>query len=336
MKEVYKLFGAEISPFSIKVRSYLRYKNISHKWITKQRSKDFIEHAKLPLVPLLLSSEGWSMQDSTPIIEFLEKKHTNPSIYPEDSRLSFLAALIEEYADEWGNKHMFHYRWSYEADQNLTSKRIAALNVPASLKYIPIISSLALEKGAQTVQKRMIPRVSFVGSSDKNKDQIESSFKRLIKLLDDHFKIFPYIFGGRPSIADFGLWGQLYNSWIDVTARDLLNQRPNLVNWIKKMVNPKIEGDFVGWSDVHKTIEPILEKEIGGLFLPWSHANLKAINTDKDEFSIDLEGNEFTQKSQKYHAKSLMVLREKYERIKVRASLKPILEKTGCLNYLGE
>ena len=181
----------------------------------------------------------------------------------------------------------------------------------------------------------MIPRVSFVGSSDKNKDQIESSFKRLIKLLDDHFKIFPYIFGGRPSIADFGLWGQLYNSWIDVTARDLLNQRPNLVNWIKKMVNPKIEGDFVGWSDVHKTIEPILEKEIGGLFLPWSHANLKAINTDKDEFSIDLEGNEFTQKSQKYHAKSLMALREKYERINVRASLKPILEKTGCLNYLG-
>jgi glutathione S-transferase len=334
MKESFKLFGAEISPFSIKVRSYLRYKKIPHKWITKQRSKEYLKHAKLPLTPLLLSSNGSSMQDSTPIIESLEKKYKNLSIYPEDSRLSFIAALIEEYADEWGNKHMFHYRWSYKADQKLSSKRIAAMNVPTLIKYIPIVSSLALDKEAEIVRNRMISRVSFVGSSDKNKDQIESSFKRLIELLDNHLKIFPYLFGGRPSIADFGLWGQLYNSWIDVTARNLINQRPSLVDWIKKMENPKLEGDFVGWSDVHKTIEPILEKEIGGLFLPWSKANLEALNTNKNKFSINLEGNEFSQKTQKYHGKSLLELIKKYEKIDLKESLKPILDKTGCLIYL--
>jgi glutathione S-transferase len=334
MKETFTLFGAEISPFSVKVRSYLRYKKIPYKWITNQQSKEYLKHAKLPLIPLLLSSDGTSMQDSTPIIESLEKKYKDPSLYPEDSRLSFIAALIEEYADEWGNKHMFHYRWSYKADQNLASKRLAAVNVSTLIKYIPIVSSLALDKGAQMIRNRMLPRISFVGSSDKNKDQIESSFKRLIRLLDNHFKIFPYLFGGRPSIADFGLWGQLYNSWIDVTARNLINQRPSLVDWIKKMENPKIEGDFVGWSDVHKTIEPILEKEIGGLFLPWSNANLEALNTNKKEFSINLEGKDFSQKSQKYHGKSLLELIHKYERMPLKESLKPILDKTGCLNYL--
>ena len=86
MKESFKLFGAEISPFSIKVRSYLKYKKIPHKWITKQHSKEYLKYAKLPLTPLLLSSEGSSMQDSTPIIESLEKKYKNLSIYPEDSR----------------------------------------------------------------------------------------------------------------------------------------------------------------------------------------------------------------------------------------------------------
>ena len=52
---------------------------------------------------------------------------------------------------------------------------------------------------------------------------------------------------------------------MDITARNFINQRPNLVKWLKRMENPKIEGDFVGWSDVHLTIEPILEKEIAEL-----------------------------------------------------------------------
>ena len=99
MKENFTLFGAEISPFSVKVRSYLRYKKIPYKWITNQQSKEYLKHAELPLIPLLLSSDGTSMQDSTPIIESLEKKYKDPSLYPEDSRSSFIAALIEEYAD---------------------------------------------------------------------------------------------------------------------------------------------------------------------------------------------------------------------------------------------
>ena len=33
MKESYRIFGVELSPYSIKVRSYFRYKNIPHMWI---------------------------------------------------------------------------------------------------------------------------------------------------------------------------------------------------------------------------------------------------------------------------------------------------------------
>ena len=35
MADVYRIFGAEISPYSVKVRSYFRYKGIPHEWIAR-------------------------------------------------------------------------------------------------------------------------------------------------------------------------------------------------------------------------------------------------------------------------------------------------------------
>ena len=104
---------------------------------------------------------------------------------------------------------------------------------------------------------------SVYGIDATNKELVETSFKRLIDLLENHLIKFPYLFGGRPSIADFGLWGQLYASWMDITARNFINQRPNLVNWLKKMENPMIEGDFVGWSDDVKVDHYVEIKSFG-------------------------------------------------------------------------
>ncbi len=43
----------------------------------------------------------------------------------------FLASLIEDFADEWLTKAMFHYRWAYDADIQYASLRIADDCFPA-------------------------------------------------------------------------------------------------------------------------------------------------------------------------------------------------------------
>ena len=50
-----------------------------------------------------------------------------------------------------------------------------------------------------------------------------------------------------------------------------------------------------------------------------------------EEFSVDLKGQAFTQKPQKYHVKSLRALREKYAAISDNDAVAGVLEAAGCL-----
>ncbi|MEO0578352.1 MAG: glutathione S-transferase family protein, partial [Pseudomonadota bacterium] len=54
----------------------------------------------------------------------------------------------------------------------------------------------------------------------------------------------------------------------------------------------------------------------------------------REEFSVDLDGQRWTQKPQKYHAKSLAALRQKYDGITDKSALDPVLEQAGCLQGL--
>src|SRR5262245_3130981 len=197
MATPYRIFGIELSPYSVKVRSYFRYKGVPHEWVprTIEVMDEFNRYAKLPLVPLVVSPDGTAMQDSTPIIETMERRVPEPALQPADPVLAFLSAFVEEYGDEWGNKPMFHYRWFYDADAESAADRIArGMN--------PGIEGEALDAVKAAVKGRMVPRLSFVGSSAATKDLIEASFHRQLAILEAHLAARPYLFGRRPALGD--------------------------------------------------------------------------------------------------------------------------------------
>ena len=98
MADQYRLFGAELSPYSVKVRSYCRYKAIPHRWIIRSAAvqDEYNKYAKIPIIPLLVTPQDTGMQDSTPIIEQLEALYPAPSIHPADPVSGFLSALVNE------------------------------------------------------------------------------------------------------------------------------------------------------------------------------------------------------------------------------------------------
>ncbi len=330
MSDEYRLFGIELSPYSVKVRSYLRYKGIPHQWIVRDQNTmaEYQKFAKIPIVPLLVTPDEKGVQDSTPIIEMLEESHPEPSIHPDDPGLRFLSAVIEEFGDEWGNKWMFHYRWAREVDQESASKRLVQSMVPG-------IEGKALDDMAAGIVQRMIGRVWFVGSNETTAPQIEASFTEGIELLEAHLENRPYLFGERPAFGDFGLWGQVYNAWTDPTARGIVEERaPHVVRWIERMLDPAAEGDWETWDALAPTLQPFLARQVGRLFFPWTVANAACVAAGEEEFSVGLGGQTWTQKPQKYHAKSLAALRAKYEAVSGDSTLNSILEETGCLEGL--
>jgi glutathione S-transferase len=177
----YRIYGAELSPYSVKVRSYFRFKQIPHEWIIRSAATmdEFAKFAKLPIIPLLVTPQLEGSQDSTLVIEQLEALHPKDSIYPEDTTVNFVSTLLEEFGDEWANKWMFHYRWAREIDQIASAGRIAQLTQPDA-------SSEQLAKLTEQVRQRMIGRVGFVGSNPETAPQIEASLHLALEQLEVH------------------------------------------------------------------------------------------------------------------------------------------------------
>ncbi len=328
---VYRIFGVELSPYSVKVRSYFRYKGVPHEWIvrTPATQAEFQKYAKLPLVPLVVTPQGEGIQDSTPILERFEEEHPAASIHPREPAAAFVSALLEEFGDEWGNKWMFHYRWRREEDQLSGAARLAEVMAP------PGLDAEQLRGIAQGIRERMVGRVGFVGSSDQTAPQIEASFEASVAILERHLALRPYLFGGRPAFGDFGLWGQLYQCSTDPTCGRILRERAkSVLAWIERMLEPRSEGDFESLASLGATLFPLLESQVGALFLPWSDANARAIAAGEEEFRCVLAGRVWTQKPQKYHARSLAALRARYAALRDRTALDPLLERAGCLPWL--
>ena len=288
MSPRYRIFGSEMSPYSVNVRSYFRYKGIAHEWLVRgpENQADYAKYAKLPLIPLVVTPDEKGLQDSTPILEALEEKFPQPSIHPSEPVAAFVSALLEEWGDEWGNKWMFHLRWARPADQDSAAERIAR-DVTGGA------AGDALAKAAAAVKARMVPRVGFVGSNAETASQIERSYQGTLALLEAHLAARPYLLGMRPAFADFGVWAQLA-----------------------------------------PTLEPLLAREVGASFLPWSAANARAIEAGQEEMVVELASGRWSQKPQKYHARSLAALRARYAKAKC-PELDAVLEKAGCAQWLA-
>jgi glutathione S-transferase len=327
-----RVIGLEMSPYSLKVRSYLRYKKIPFEWVSRSRKQEalFQKHAKVQLIPLVLFSDEDSLQDSTPIIERLEAEYPEPSIHPQDPAARFVSELLEEFGDEWCNKLMFQYRWGPKVDARSAARRIANLvfdRYPMRA-LIPLMVPFMI--------RRMVPRMAFAGANEINAPHLERSWRRTVALLEAHLAERAYLFGARPAFGDFGVWGNMNQAYSDPTCGAYLSDHaPAVVRWIQKMDDPIDEGDFEPLEKLMPTLGPLLKEEVAGRFLPWTVANARALEAGEPQTKIEFDGERYEQKTFKYHAWSFGKLKEKLALVGDDPALGKVLEETGCAAFFS-
>jgi glutathione S-transferase len=216
MTDLIALSGAPGSPYTRKMLGVLRYRRIAYRLLPPSGpALAGLPQPKVPLLPTFyLPDEAGELQavtDSTPIIRRLEREHAGRSLIPTDPALAFLDELIEDYADEWLTKAMFHYRWSYAPD---IAKGAALL--PCWRGFTVPDEELRI-RGA-FVAERQIGRLRYVGSNEVTGPVIEASYRRFLAAFEAHLTHLPYLLGHRPAASDWVSMAALPDTLVAILA----------------------------------------------------------------------------------------------------------------------
>lgn len=250
MSGVFILYGASISLYTGKVRAYLRYKNIP--FVEEPITPAILKEIGYFMIPVLGTPEGELIQDTTEILDYLEQRFPGPSIYPDAAAQKLCALLLEVYADEWLVIPAMHYRWKYNLEYILTE---------FGKTVIPQGSAEEQYQAGEKSSAKFRGSLPFLGINESSEAAIEAWYEELLQQLDEHLEKREYLFGSRPSIADFGLMGPLYaHLYRDPWSGNLMKRlAPKLVRWIDMMNTPSPNaGNFE--AELPDSILPIMKR----------------------------------------------------------------------------
>ena len=337
------VFGNSGSPYTQKILALLRYRNIPYQvsWgdVVHNLSLLDVEPPKPVLLPTLIFEDKDNnylcKTDTTPIIRYLEKVYKDKSAIPNNPALSFLNYLLEDFADEWTTKYMFHYRWHFKEDAENAKKMLV-------LQHKLNIDNKSMNQFADIIAERQIDRLWVVGSNDETAEVIDNSYKRYLQLMESHLQNCPFMFGQRPSSSDFALYGQLTQLvGFDPTPRNIAHEiSPRTISWVNIMsdlsglhnkggigpffgieTNDKQNTDVdyfndnkTGWTELVNLPESLkdLFVEVGKMYIPCLVANNDAHIKGNETWETELNGSTWKQKTFPYQVKCLQWIKEEF------------------------
>ena len=337
MSELLALRGAPGSPYTRKMLAVLRYRQIPYQLILGTGlldGKSELPQAKVQLAPTFYfrdeKGEYEAVVDSTPIIRRLEEEYQGRSVIPNEPITRFLDYLLEDFADEWLTKAMFHYRWYYEADIKKAGEILPRwTNLTATEEE--------LEPLSEFVRDRQINRLYVVGSNDTTAPVIEESYQRILKLMASHMNTSPYMFGHRPAASDFGLYGQLTQLAVfDPTPMQIADEiASRVVAWVGTVDDlsghSSLDDQWNSFAQLGDSLKNIF-REVGKVYVPALLANSEAVENGAETVRTEIDGKEWVQEPFPYQAKCLQWLRQEFVRLEdnERKLVLDFLDGTGC------
>jgi glutathione S-transferase len=261
MAQQHTLYAAPLSLYSGKARAYLQYKNIPY---TEELSslkvykKIIIPQTGVRFIPVVGTPQGEYLQDTTHIIDTLEPRFPDKSVYPTTPKQHLVSLMLELYGDEWLLIPAMHYRWNFD-NFPFIYEEFGSTVFPK----LPRFMQRFIGKQAGSKFRGFVP---LLGITDNNRGAIETWYEqRFLPALNTHLEQHDFLLGSAPSIADYGFMGPLYAHLYRDPYPGRVMQRiaPNVARWVERMNDAaQITGTFLPDDQIPDTLLPILAMQL--------------------------------------------------------------------------
>ena len=282
----YTLYGMAGSLYTARVRSYMRTNAVPFTEVkagSEEYANEIVPQIGRWIIPVIKTPAGEIIQDGADIIDHLDdagfSKHP---IYPGDPKLLLIAHLFELFGSHGLLRPAMHYRWNFD-EVNLPFLRETFRDVlPSGL------SNEDEEAAFLHASGRMRQAAIVFGVKPAAQRLVEESYAQFLVLMEQHLRAYPFILGGHPTIADYGLIGAMYAHLgrDPVPLRLLQTSAPNVFRWVERMnmaetfvdeATANSEGKLFNGNDLPKSLLQLM-RFIADDYLPEITAHVERAN----------------------------------------------------------
>lgn len=262
----YTLWGTPHSLYTGKARSYLIKKQVPFDEVMASDAHfmgEVIPQVGHMVIPVVRTPGGELIQDTTAIIDHIEAQGQGVNLAPAGP----VQRVVAEFLDAFGSNYLLplamHYRWTYRDRQEAFLQAEFARAIPTSIPYENRLAT------AQMLMGKFSGFLPNLGVTPEVIPAMEDSYAELLAVLEAHFRAHPYLLGGRPSAADFGLMAPLYAHLArdPVPAFLMRTTAPNVARWTERMNvatipdtdYPDPGGDYPADDAIPETLHAVLK-----------------------------------------------------------------------------
>jgi glutathione S-transferase len=264
--KLYRVHGMMQSYFTRKMTGYLDYKGIH--WVFRRFagvSPEALAAGFTGGVPVVETPTGDFMWDSTAMIHHLELRVPEPAVLPADPVQRFLCYVIEDVADEWLYRPAVGTRWYFPENYAVGGFELAR---DMTVK-MPVACDQAYAGVGEHVRSSC-PPLGVTG--DTIQSWVDDVLRPWLRALGAHLARRPYVFGDRPSLADFAIFGGNAAHFVNdpLCRRWTEEDGPAVVQHTHRLFEPE-DQVFGAWDDPRSVPETLtaLLAELGTRYLPW-------------------------------------------------------------------
>jgi glutathione S-transferase len=268
-RRAYRVHGMMQSYFTRKMTGYLDYKGIP--WLFRRFPGATPESVAAGFpggVPAVETPGGEFMWDSTPMIHHLELRFPEPAVLPDDPVQRFLCYVVEDAADEWLYRVAVGSRWNFPENSAVGGFELA--------RDVSVKLPMSCDQAHLVVGAHVLSSCGPLGvTADNIQLWIDDVLRPWLRVLGTHLARRPYLFGERPSLADFALFGGNAAHFVNdpLCRRWTEEDGPAVVAHTHRLFEPE-DQEFGPWDDPKVAPETLtaLLADLGRIYLPWVSA----------------------------------------------------------------